>query len=212
MKREILKETALIVIGLSLAIIFGCSENTSLNQPDSNSNSAVLKSHLGTMDSAQTWQFLSLPNENELGKKEKGSNGFTVTGLIKADKKSKLQIKEKYDGGPHGEVKVEIKVDFPEQTVAEDTYITMTFDPETGITTFLPHMIFNHKAKVSVKYEGADLSNIDEDALNFLYWNENGEYIPVDKKKYKIKVKKNEGKVEVKDVQDLDFSRYVFAR
>jgi hypothetical protein len=214
MKREIFKVTALIVTSLSLAFILGCSENSSLNQPDNSSNSVVFKSNLGTMDSSHTWRAIVLPLENELGKKDKkgkGSSGFTVTGLIKADKKSRLKIKDKYDGGPHDKVEVDIKVEFPEQTVAEDTYVTMTFNPQSGMTTFLPHMIFNKKAKVSIKYKGADLSNIvEEESINFVYLTENGEYIPIDKKKYKIKVKKDEGNVEVKDVEDLDFSRYCF--
>jgi hypothetical protein len=217
MKRETLKKTALALFSLCLAFIFGCSENSTLNQPDNKSSSTVFKNDLSTLDdSTQTWTPIVLPAENQLGKKDKkgkGSTGFTVTGLIEAAKKSKLQIKDKYSGGPHGEVSVEIKVEFAANTVAEDTYITMTFDPSTGVTTFLPHMIFEKRAKVSVMYKGADLSDIeDEESINFMFLDDNGEYKAIDKKKYKIKIKKKEGKVEVKDVEDLGFSRYMFTR
>jgi len=208
MKREIFKETATILLSLSLVLIFGCSKNGSLNQPDSYPNSDLYKNSPG-MITDSPWIIITLPEGASLLKGKK-SKGWTDTEEVKPDKKVKLKIKEKYES-EHGKVEVEIKVDIKKDHLTPGSFITMTFEPSTGLITFLPHMIFEKIAKVSVKFKGLRLA-VDKGKINFIYLEADGEYVAVDKKNIKVKYKDGVvTEISIKGLDGLNCGRYAFA-
>jgi hypothetical protein len=214
MKREIFKETAIILLSLSLVFIFGCSENNSLNQPDNQPSSVVSKNDNGM--SLSPISALQLPPALGLqkgkGKKSKGSGGWSDTEEVKADKSVKLKIKEKYES-EFGKIEVEIKVEIKKNYLEEGSFITMTCDPSTGVISFLPHMIYDKIAKVSVGYKGLSewLSGVTAQQINFVYLEANGDYIAIDQSNIKIKYKDDKvDEVSIKDVDGLNCARYIY--
>ena len=201
MKGTTFKELVIALLSLSLVFIFGCSENNPINQPDDEVNSSVTQSVTAEPNWFKLPKFIS-----------KGLNkgtGFSVTKMVKANKNTKMSIKDDFEG-PNGKVKVDIKIDFKKGTVPNDTEITMTFNTENGVLTFSPHMIFNKDAQLELKYDGLDLDGVEEGDINFLYLAPDGNYEPIDKTKIKIKVKN--GELSLKHGKIPHFSRYGFIR
>ena len=191
----------LILITLLLAAVWGCSENYSITEPVNQDNESVTQS----VTAEPNW--FKLPKFVSKGL-NKGT-GFRVTKMVKANKNTKMSIKDDFEG-PNGKVKVDIKIDFKKGTVPNDTEITMTFNTENGVLTFSPHMIFNKDAQLELKYDGLDLDGVEEGDINFLYLAPDGNYEPIDKTKIKIKVKN--GELSLKHGKIPHFSRYGFIR
>ena len=52
----------------------------------------------------------------------------------------------------------------------------MDIDDQNGVSTFLPHQLFNDYAILNQTFEGLDLSNVDVSAINLYYLAEDGTY------------------------------------
>ena len=70
--------------------------------------------------------------------------------LVTPDQAEKIRVDAEWEGGIHGLVQISATIEFPKGAVDEDTYITMELDSETGVVTFMPHMIFNVNAIFTV--------------------------------------------------------------
>ena len=118
---------------------------------------------------------LSEISSQTLDKKQGKKTDLTVTGLIKSKKSSELIMDSSYKldsgkkgHGKHGKkVEVYAKIKYPAKAVDKDVMITMTFDPETQVFTFSPHMTFNKDAKLEVKLKGLDLKGVKKGDVDF---------------------------------------------
>lgn len=201
MKTTTFKEMALVLLALSLVFVFGCSEKLSITEASDQTTSSVAQS----VTAEPNW--IKMPKL--VSKSLIKGTGFKVTKMVKANKTTKMRIKDSYNG-TNGKVKVDINIEFKKHTVAEDTEITMTFDIKTGVITFSPHMIFNKNAGLEVVLEGMPLEIIESADLNFLYLAPDGKYEAIDK--HFIKVKIDKGKVTLKHGKIPHFSRYGFCK
>lgn len=195
-------ERTILLIAILLVTIWGCSEHKSTTEPVNQNNSSVAQS----VTAEPNWIALPKPTFQSLYK----GTGFIKTKLVEADKNTKLEIKDEYEGGPKGKVKLEVTIEFKKGTVAEDTFITMIFDTKTGVITFMPNMIFNKEARLELKYYGIDLTGVNEDDVNFQYLAPDGNYEAVDKRKIKVNIKK--GEIILKFVKIPHFSYFGFTR
>jgi len=193
MKRINMFSLALVFL-LLLLFSFACKEGTSLVAPDNTSVSSE----------EPNWISLPVPNDTRLQKT------FSVTELITVQNGGTIQIRESYDGGPHGKVKVFAKIKFGKNVVTEDTYFTMTLDDETCMLTFSPSMTFDKDAELTIELKGIDLGGVDKKDVDFVYYDANGQYVSVDYKKLKVNIRKGDLKVE--KVKIPHFSRYGFTK
>jgi len=192
MKKIKLFPVPLIVL-FSLLFIFACSEESSIVAPGN------------TSISSEEPNWISLPlNDNRLQKT------FIVTKLITKRHGGKIDFKKSYKGGPHGEVKVSVKMKFPPNAVNEDTEFTMTLNDETGTISFSPSMTFNKDAVLTVEFKGIDLKGVNKKEVDFVYYNADGKYVSVDYKKLKVNIRKGHLKVEKAKIRH--FSRYGFTK
>ena len=177
-----------------------CSEESSFTSPMNIDNQEQI-----TAASAQpNWVQLPKSTKNTLSKK------ISAGKLITPDKEDKITIRADWEGGNHGQVKINATIQFKKGTVKEDTYITMELNSQTGVVTFQPHMMFNTNAIYTVEFEGIDLDGVDEDNIDFVYLNPNGDYEYMDANKIKVDV--SQGKMKINKAKLPHFSRYGFIR
>jgi len=192
MKKFNLLSLALVFL-LSLLLSYACKEETSLIAPGK------------TSVSSEEPNWISLPlSANRLQKT------FMVTQKITKRRGGTISLKKAYVGGPHGKVKVSVKMEFPPKSIDHDEKFTLTIDDETGMMSISPEMTFNKAVSLTIKLEGIDLSGLDEDQIGFVYLDADGNYIPADFNKLKIDIGK--GKLGVIKVTTNEGSRYGFTK
>lgn len=135
---------------------------------------------------------------------------FSVTEYVTINNDTELKIDESYKGGIHGEVKVIAKIKFYKGTVKENTNVTMTVNVDDGTLTFLPSMDFNQDVELYLKFEGLDLTNVNEKDIEFLYLAKDGTTGSVNFKE--IIFDEQNGILEFKETKIPHFSRYGWTR
>jgi hypothetical protein len=131
---------------------------------------------------------------------------YSISKLVESKKTVKIELKDEYEGGVHGQVSFMIKVNIPQGSTDNDVDVTMSFNPEDGILTLLPHIIFNNPVEIEYWVEGFDLKEGDEDKLDFVYMNPNGTYESLERKRLKCDVEK--GGVKLYEGLTNHFSRF----
>ena len=224
-----------LVLSFVLAgvLIFGCSCDDSIVGPDS--QDMDISPEMSIANENENLD-IALPSFHKKDKKGNKDTGLSVTGLIEAKKSSELVMdsyyeadsdgqdhgkKDKHDKkdkkdkkgkkGKHGDrVEVYAKIDYPANSVDEDVTITMTFNPETGVFTFGPSMVFNKDAKLTVKLKGLDLEGVDKKDVDFVYHRLDGtvEYV----KHSNISINEKKGELKVENIKIRHFSRFGFVR
>ena len=135
---------------------------------------------------------------------------FSVSGLIDGTAGGMLQIYEVYYAGPSGVVRVNTKLTFPKNCFPGTETITMMVDRTNGTVTYSPPMIFDNPAFLNLEFQGIDLSGIDPDSINFVYYNPNGYYETVEYNK--LAVSMESGRLTLQDGKIPHFSRYGYSR
>lgn len=209
-----------ILVGV---ILFGSACDDALVNPDSQEleNSSEM-----SVQSGDEFSDIALPRFNKKGKKGNKDTGLTVTGVILSKKSSDLVMDSYYyddnadgkdkkgkkgkKGKKDNKVEVYAKIDYPANSVDEDVEITMTFDPETGVFTFGPSMVFNKDAKLTVKLKGLDLKGVDKKDIDFVYHRLDGteEYV----KHSNISINEKKCELKVENIKIRHFSRFGFVR
>jgi hypothetical protein len=192
-KDKKMKKYISVIVLLSLFVI-GCTEQTSVTSP---------------VNKVQTQEpnWISLPN-GESGMSVMSMPIFEVSKNINGKNGGRLNINERYDGGPFGEVKVKAQIEFPKGSFTDTKYITMILDTQFGLATFLPHSNFDKDAIYNVEFWGLDLSSIDPSKVNFVYQAEDGSYEYIERSRIQVDVKN--GWLKLTDARLPHFSRYGF--
>ncbi len=154
MKREIFKEVVLVFLSISMILIFGCSEESSITDPIEETNPTLTKNLTADNGSFNMPEpiFKSL------------QNSFSTTKLVKADNNTAIRIRKDYESAA-GPVKVDVKVMLKTGSVAEDTEVTMTFDAVTGSVSFSPYMNLQKDARIEFRFKCAALTEMNKDNL-----------------------------------------------
>lgn len=179
---------------LASLILFGCSQESTLVSPVSQSNSP----------GEPNWLGLPEPSQKSLSK------SFITGALIEKDADGEIIINEAYKSSTGANVKVIVKIKFYAGTLNEDTFITMGIDDETGVVTFSPALEFNKPAELYVRLEGIKFPSINQSKVNFQYLVPDGTYQPVEYQSIVVDV--SQGKYELSEGQVPHFSRYGFTR
>ncbi len=138
---------------LSFLVFLGCNQDSEVTSPVNNSTNQQLK-------------LISLPTP---------SGGLSVETLftevkeINGDNGGYFIATYSYQGGPFGEVNCLSYLRFLPGAFTGDEDITQTLDSETAAMTFGPSKQFNMPIKLTLKFVGLDLSNVNPATLDFVY-------------------------------------------
>jgi hypothetical protein len=187
------------IIAILLLFAIGCSEQTSINSPDDTLSKV----------SATEPNWISMPTVKTTTRMSVMSTPlFQVNKDIDGNKGGKLNIDQRYPGGPFGEIKVKAELAFPSGAFQGTKYITMIVDTAFGLATFLPHAYFSKNAKYNAEIVGLDLTGVDPQNVGFVYQAEDGTYEYIDYTKVEVDLRI--GKLKVRDAMLPHFSRYGF--
>jgi len=188
------KILAFIVIGTLFLI--GCQEAGNPIAPVSENETDL------TSFNQPNW--ITLPKPDNMSIERHFSSKKKINGRRGGD----VHLKAEYEGGVHGVVKIDARIQFPRKAFSGIQDITLIIDSENGLTTFYPHMKFNKSAVYDLKFDGLDLSNVDPDNIDFVYQSEDGTIEKVEYDKLKVDIKA--GKIEIQKAKLNHFSRYGF--
>lgn len=210
-----------IIVLLSLFLLVSCNVNDSITDPRSNKSYRLDKQLEG-------YRFTSIPSDQishftkgltnyEYGSKPnwiqlpeiKGllkDAGYTTSKFVNADKDTELIMDHTYNGGIHGKVKIIVKLMLYEGTLNQDSFISMTVNRENGTITFEPSQEFNKDAELYVKFEGIDLTHVEEEDISFDFLGKNGSLLKIHFKE--IIIDQASGTLELKEGKVPHFSRY----
>ncbi len=177
---------SLIILVLSVFFIFGCSEDSSLVNPVSDSNNLEL---------------ISLQSNSVA--KNTTTNDLVFTETI-GQKGGKLKFKAEIDG-----IKVKGDLKVPKNSFEEESieFVVDLSKIHNSIEFGPDGSEFNKDLKLKVKYENLDLSGVDVNNIKLVHIKSDGSFEIVDDAV--IKGDANKGTLEVKAPID-SFSRYYF--
>jgi len=169
-----------------------------------NESSLVSPDKISVSNEEPNW--ISLPEQ---------SNGslmkvHKVTKKITVKKGGKISLMKKFNGGPHKSFEIKAEIKFRPNVVTKDTEFTMALDDKTGMLTISPAMTFNGFAALSVSLKGIDLESVDEDEIDFIYCDSNGQFIEVEYKKLFVNVE--DGILSVLKVEAPHLTRFGYSR
>ncbi|HSR18563.1 MAG TPA: hypothetical protein VLM39_10785 [Ignavibacteriaceae bacterium] len=109
-----------------------------------------------------------------------------------------------------GTVKIFARIKFKPGAFTGVKLIKMIIDDVNGTISFNPPSVFNRPADLDLKFEGIDLSGIDQKKVEFVYINPNGTFEPIIYKSMTVDIPAKT--LEVKDAEINHFSRYGWCR
>jgi hypothetical protein len=186
-------KTLLSLMVVSLLFWTGCQESSSIVEPETVQTSA--------------------PNWIELPKNTSQSSSiemeFSASENIDGNSGGEIKLDRNYYG-PNGKVKIIAKLKFDKGSFNGTKLITMIVDDVNGTVTYSPSMNFDKPAELYLKLEGLDLSGINPDDIDFVYFSPSGTYGPITYKEIKVDIQS--GTLELKDGLIPHFSRFGFCR
>lgn len=218
-RKNIMKKLLLIAAFSSIYFIFGCSDTNQLAGPDNTVNVIEQSSSISSVN------WISLPQPNNKSLQKRFSKGKFIK--LAGGRGNNIHIKEQYEGGPFGVVKIDVKISFERDSFNEEfsfyegedylfnndgkeLWFTLLVDDETCTSTFTPHIMFDKPVELDLKFEGVDFHGMDPDKIQFVFMPEGSEqaFVPVYRK---LLIDPEKGKLQVWDAQIPHFSRYGYA-
>ena len=176
----------------SFLLFFGCNQESEITSSVNNSNNQQLK-------------LISLPQSSSgLSVETLYTESMVINGRYGAEFTAYFS----YQGGPFGQVTVESELEFDSYSFQGTVEITQTLDSEFTALKFGPSMQFNKPVKLTFKFVGLDLSNVNPKTLDFVYIDANGNMFPCDYDY--IQMDASNGYIIVGNAQLNHFSRYGF--
>lgn len=155
-----------------------------------------------------SYQLIKLPPKSGLSVE----TIFSKTELIDGEEGGEILIKEVYIAADGHEVKIDAKLDIPQNAFTGVVYITFSIDDEYAAASFSPHMVFDEPVKLQMKFDGMDLKELNLKGQNydFIYIDDNGKTETVEHAG--IKVDNSGGQITLSNAFLNHFSRYCFTR
>ncbi|MFB3056150.1 MAG: hypothetical protein ACE1ZQ_03175 [Ignavibacteriaceae bacterium] len=146
---------------------------------------------------------------------------FSISKKINGDKGGTIKLKKSYFAEDGHKVKIDVKFKVKKHSFEGKVDIRMTVNVNNASVMFTPHMIFNKRASLEVKFEGIDLEKLDRmdheksergptGEYDFVFIDHDGNIETIDHDR--IKVDERKGKIQVKKAKLDHFSRYAFIR
>jgi hypothetical protein len=146
---------------------------------------------------------------------------FSISKIINGDKGGKIKLKKTYVTEDGHKVKIDVKFKVKKHSFKGKETIKMTVDVVNASIMFTPHMDFDKRAELEVKFEGIDLEKlvkIEQEKsghgafgeYDFVFIDDDGSIETI--KHARVKVNERKGKIHVKKAHLYHFSRYAFIR
>ena len=197
---------------LSILLIFGCDQGSTLTSPENVSNSVEILPDIPDSVEVIPWPpyppgsdsifiVLDLPNALPPWLIASGFIDGQVGGLI-----------EIYHEFYHNKdtIKISATLEIQHSSFIGVEEISMVLHNDIGIISFYPHLAFDRPAILHVRYDNIDVSNIDPNTVEFIYQNYDGSIEQIDYKQ--IHVDDNKNYFFLDDAKLDHFSRYGWAR
>ena len=184
------KYIALLV--LSVVIIMGCNQESETTSPEK-----------GFSEKSVNW--ITLPSPSGMAV---NSVSFTNSERISGSEGGHVMLVTEYDGGPHGVVKIDSKLEIKQGSFSGTLEISITCFPEEGLVQFGPSYVFDKNLEYTLVYEGIDLSGVDPNNVEFCYIAADGSLVEAEN--LGIDVDVEAGKIKVDKAFIPHFSRYGF--
>jgi hypothetical protein len=147
---------------------------------------------------------------------------FSISKTINGDKGGTIKLKKSYVAEDGHKVKIDVKFKVKKHSFKGKVAITMKVNVVNASIMFTPHMDFDKRAELDVKFEGIDLEKlvrIEQEKSGrgatgeyyFVFIDDDNESIETIKHG-RIKVNERKGKIQVKKAHLYHFSRYAFIR
>jgi hypothetical protein len=101
---------------------------------------------------------------------------FETSDFVTIAAGGQLTIDETYTSTEGNQVHAYSSIALAPGCVLQDNNITMSIDDQTGVSTFLPHQLFNFPAILNQTFTGLNLSGIDVSQIHLYYLNTDGTY------------------------------------
>ena len=99
---------------------------------------------------------------------------FGTSQLITVANGGQLTIDETYTSTAGNQVHTYSSISLAPGCVQQDVTISMDIDDETGVSTFLPHQMFNFPAILNQTFTGLNLTGIDVSKIHLYYYGIDG--------------------------------------
>ena len=171
----------------------GCQESSRIVEPEN--------------DQAPTPKWIELPKN--ISHSSSIEMEFSAFQRINGNSGGEIILDRNYSG-TNGDVKIIAKLKFYEGSFKGTELITMTVDDVNGTVTYSPSMNFDKPAELYLKLEGLDLSGINPEDIDFVYFSPSGTIGSVAYKEIKVDIQS--GTLELKEGIIPHFLRLGFTR
>ncbi|HSR18341.1 MAG TPA: hypothetical protein VLM39_09660 [Ignavibacteriaceae bacterium] len=134
---------------------------------------------------------------------------FSASNYINGYKGGDVIINRQYRAQA-GTVKIFARIKFKPGAFTGIKLIKMMIDDVNGTISFDPPSVFSRPANLDLKFEGIDLSGIDQGKVDFVYINPNGTFEHILCKSINVNIAAKT--LEVNDAEINHFSRYGWCR
>ena len=162
-KGEQMKRVLFLSLMVVLLVFTACQNEGPVYGPELNGSQKVSKAE-------PTW--IGLPQNADV----KLSKSFGTSAYVTVADGGQLVIDETYTSTEGKTVHAFSSISFAPGCVQEDVNITMDIDDQTGVSTFMPHQVFNTPAILNQTFTGLNLSGIDVSNLKLYYMIPDGTY------------------------------------
>ena len=177
---------------LSFLLFFGCNQDSEILTPVEESSN-------------QDYTFISLPTPTGGLSVE---TIYTFSEEISGEQGGIFFNQFSYQGGPFGNVTVQSRLLFPENSFSGYEDITKTYNTDYATMEYGPSMSFNTPVICGLRFYGLDLSGVDPNTVRFVYIANDGAIEVVEYESISINVAS--GYIWVKNAELNHFSRYGF--
>lgn len=192
MKKVVLLAVVLAFVG------FGCSDNGTNPESTNTLTNSVMHEK----------QFIPLPAPVDPNLSVE--KWFFAGSWIDGSEGGEIELGKSYHSKT-GEVEVEADLDIPEGAFEGSEFIFFFINDTYGTVDFFPGMAFDKELTFDLKFDGVNLSEIDNpDEISFAYLADDGSIVEVEYKSLKVDVK--HGKISVKGAKIQHFSRFGFVK
>lgn len=146
-----------------LLIFTSCQNESPISGPELSENHSISKAE-------PNWIGLPQSADGKLAKKFGTKKHITVA------EGGDLLIDESYVTLEGKTVRAYSSITFAPGTVQNDVEITMEIDDQNGVSTFLPHQMFNFPAILNQTFTGLNLNGIDPSTIQLYYLATDGTY------------------------------------
>ena len=206
----------------TILLLTGCDSESTITTPvDNSAEMSSIQTLPGDIISENQYSY---PKEDEKRLYPPGADSIFIPVNIPSIMNPQLRVANVIDGLIGGVLNIDFEYNISELDTIRISAnliflpgsfdglkeISMVMDNEIGTISFSPHMVFNIPARLNLKYNGLNLTDVNTNSIDFIYQNDDG---LIEQVNYEaIKVFPQEGHLELINASLEHFSRYGWTR